>query len=124
HAPAYRTRRSNHGEYADGVYPREPVELAWQILRRHDGEVVDEAAAVGWLDDVYRSAWGDQWRAEVDGHRQRFEEAFLNFDYPYHSREEQEERFEAMFEGTEAVLAEDLIAYREALDTPIAEDGR
>jgi len=29
-----------------------------------------------------------------------------------------------MFEGTEAVLAEDLIAYRKALDTPITEDGR
>lgn len=124
HAPEYRARRRGQGEYADGVYPREPVAHGWQIMCRHDGEVVDEAAAVGWLDEVYRSSWGSQWRAEVDDHRRRFEEAFLRFDYPYDSREDLEQCFEEMFEGTEAVLSEDLPTYREALVAPTAEDGR
>lgn len=124
HAPIYKPRRGGRGEFADGVYPRDPVEHAWQILCRHSDQVVDEADAVGWLDDVYRSDWGEQWRSEVADHQAEFERAFLDFEYPYASRADREERFDELFEGTEAILAVDREAYGKALATPIRDDGR
>jgi CRISPR-associated endonuclease/helicase Cas3 len=124
HAPVFKQRRGEPGEFADGVYPREPVECGWQILCRHTGEVVDEAEAVGWLDEVYATPWGARWRAEVGEYQARFEEAFLGFEFPYGSREDLEEEFDRLFDGTEAILAEDRERYERALTTPVREDGK
>jgi CRISPR-associated endonuclease/helicase Cas3 len=124
HAPAYKTRRGESGEYADGVYPREPVETAWQILHRHADEVVIEAQAIGWLDEVYSTPWGERWRQEVRERRMVFEEVFLAFQFPFSGREELEERFDELFDGTEAILVEDRERYREALTRPVRDDGK
>lgn len=124
HAPAYKARRGARGEFADSVYPRDPVQTGWEILCRHADQLVDESRAVDWLDEVYEAPWGSQWRGEVRQHRSDFDEAFLTFPYPYDSREECEARFDEMFEGTEAILAEDRESYREALHRPVREDGR
>jgi CRISPR-associated endonuclease/helicase Cas3 len=124
HTPAYKARRGEDGEFADGVYPREPVDSGWQILCRHADEVVDETHAVGWLDEVYTTAWGEQWRQDVGRYRRDFETKFLGFEFPYSGRDELEERFDQMFEGTEAILAEDREHYREALTRPVRDDGK
>jgi CRISPR-associated endonuclease/helicase Cas3 len=124
HAPAYRERRGEPGEFADGVYPREPVETGWQILCRHADELVDEGQAAGWLDEVYATDWGGRWRSEVDDRRQEFEERFLAFEYPYRSREDLEDAFDRLFDGTEAVLAEDRDKYQQELTRPVRDDGR
>jgi CRISPR-associated endonuclease/helicase Cas3 len=114
--PAYGPRRSSGTEqYADGVYPAEPVTAAMRILTGHDGEPVDEEQANGWLDDIYTTAWGQRWRGEVLRHRDRFTEAFLTFRRPFEDRSALAEDFDTMFDGTEAVLLADLPAYRDAL---------
>ncbi|GGO20248.1 CRISPR-associated helicase/endonuclease Cas3 [Microbispora rosea subsp. aerata] len=115
HAPAFVPRRGGTGEYADGVYPRAPVEKGWAILTGQDGAEIDESQAKLWLDEVYGSAWGQEWYAEVLEHREEFSEAFLSFAHPFASREELAERFDELFDGTEAVLAEDLDAYEASL---------
>lgn len=111
HAAAFAARRKGGEEFADGVYPRSPVETGWDILTRHDGDEVDEAHARLWLDEVYGTAWGCEWHDEVLKHQTEFTEAFLGFAHPFVSRDELVERFDELFDGTEAVLAEDRDAY-------------
>ncbi len=115
HRAAYRRRRGGGGDYADGVYPREPVELARGILTRHDGEAIDEGHARHWLNEVYESPWGRTWQDEVMRHVTEFDDAFLGFAHPFDSRDDLTERFDELFDGTEAVLAEDRDAYESAL---------
>jgi CRISPR-associated endonuclease/helicase Cas3 len=124
HAPMFKERRGEQGEFADGVYPREPVESGWQILCHKAGELIDESDAVGWLDEVYATAWGERWRDEVDQRRRKFEETFLDFEYPYCSREELEEEFDRLFDGTEAILAQDRERYERELTRPVRDDGK
>lgn len=123
HTPEYRSRRGESGEFADGVYPRPPVESGWDILTRYADQVVDEAQASGWLDEVYSTPWGEQWRADVHSKRQDFENLFLTFHYPYGDREELADRFDEMFEGTEVILAEDQDEYVAALTAVSRRDG-
>ncbi|MFI7449703.1 CRISPR-associated helicase Cas3' [Nonomuraea sp. NPDC049714] len=111
HPATFAPRRAQGPEFADGVYPRTPVESGWNILSAYDGEPVDEAQARLWLDEVYGTAWGQEWHDEVERHRQEFTDAFLGFAHPFISRDDLAERFDELFDGTEAVLAEDRDAY-------------
>lgn len=104
-------RRSGDEEYADGVYPRPPVEAGWNILARHDGDEVDEGHARAWLDEVYDTAWGREWSREVLENQTKFTDAFLGFAHPFVSRDELTELFDELFDGTEAVLTQDRDAY-------------
>ncbi|MFD3759687.1 CRISPR-associated helicase Cas3' [Streptomyces sp. NPDC058622] len=115
HHPAWTTRRGQPGEYADGIYPREPVESAWTILTRHQGRAVDEADATAWLDEVYATHWGIQWRQEVLERRESFDRAFLQFRYPFEDRGTLADTFDELFDGTEAILAQDQDPYAAAL---------
>ncbi|MFY1652760.1 CRISPR-associated helicase Cas3' [Solwaraspora sp. WMMB762] len=117
HPAAYGPRRGDRSgrDYADGVYPREPVEAGWRILCGHDGQPVDEVQAGGWLDEVYATAWGQAWRADVERERRRFHDEFLSFAEPYADRSPLADRFDELFDGTEAVLQEDLGDYESAL---------
>lgn len=115
HAPTYAPRRKGGEDHADGVYPRPPVELGWDILTRHVGEEVDEGEARAWLDEVYASDWGQEWREAVDKELTTFEDAFLTFAHPFADRDDLAERFDELFDGTEAVLARDRDAYEAAL---------
>lgn len=117
HAPTYGPRRGDRSgaEYADGIYPREPVEAGWRILRAHDGAVIDEPQAEGWLNTVYGTEWGDRWRAEVASWCDGFRTAFLSFDEPFDDRGGLTEQFDEMFDGTEAILLQDQADYRDAL---------
>ena len=117
HAPAYGPRRRGGvEEYADGVYPREPVEAGWTILARHDGGVVDEDQANCWLEEIYASPWGERWRADVRYHQYQFTEAFLTFTHPFDDRDHLAESFDQVFDGTEAVLRSDIEEYAAVLD--------
>lgn len=116
HVPAYAPRRKGGEDYADGVYPRPPVEMGWDILTRHDGKEVDEGEARVWLDEVYASDWGRRWRKEVDERLTEFEDAFLSFAHPFVDRGDLAERFDELFDGTEAVLAQDRDAYEAELE--------
>ncbi|MEU8393706.1 CRISPR-associated helicase Cas3' [Nonomuraea sp. NPDC048892] len=111
HPATFAPRRTGGADVADGVYERVPVELAWDILSRHDGEPVDEAHARVWLNEVYESDWGLQWRAEVEHHRHVFADAFLTFAHPFVSRDDLAELFDELFDGTEAVLDQDRDKY-------------
>jgi CRISPR-associated endonuclease/helicase Cas3 len=95
-----------------GPYLAAPVREAWQILHRHDGELVAEAAAQQWLTDAYAGPWGRQWLADVRRARDEFAANFLTFTSPFDDRSNLEERFDQLFDGTEAVVATDLDAYR------------
>ncbi|MGW6875859.1 CRISPR-associated helicase Cas3' [Streptomyces xanthophaeus] len=118
HQPAWTARRRQPGEYADGIYPRAPVESAWHILTRHQGRAIDEADATTWLDEVYTTNWGVQWRQEVLERRESFDRAFLQFRYPFEDRTALAETFDELFDGTEAILAQDQDAYAAALAKP------
>ncbi|MFI0350925.1 CRISPR-associated helicase Cas3' [Actinomadura sp. 9N407] len=124
HAPTYRPRRGSTGEYADGVYPRQPVEAAWQILLRHDGDKIDESQATDWLNHIYASAWGIQWRDQVHQRRTAFIDRFLTFEFPFDDRSSLTEAFDELFDGTEAILLSDLDAYRAELDSVDGAAGR
>jgi CRISPR-associated endonuclease/helicase Cas3 len=120
HHPSW-TTRGDGGEYADGIYARDPVETGWQILTSHDGQVVNEADATGWLDAVYATDWGKQWRNEVINRRDEFDDVFLTFHDPFDDRSGLSEEFDRMFDGTEAILARDREDYAAALsDDPVA----
>ena len=111
--PAYTTRRGE--EYADSVYAADPVRLAMDIIARHDGQLLGERQLDGWLDHIYQSAWGEGWRRAVDRHRRAFSRAFLRFDMPFDDRSHLAAEFDKLFDGTEAILADDREAYAEAL---------
>ncbi|SEG48519.1 CRISPR-associated helicase, Cas3 family [Thermomonospora echinospora] len=124
HTPTYAPRRKGQEDYADGVYPREPVEVGFDILLRHQGAVVDEAQATTWLNDVYATPWGGTWSTEVRECRKAFQDTFLTFGHPFHDRSDLAEAFDELFDGTEAILQSDLDAYREALSTADGAAGR
>ena len=115
HSAAIVPRRKGGEDFADGVYPRSPVQAGWEIMTRADGEVIDEAHARLWLNEVYQTAWGREWREDVLRHQQEFAEAFLGFAHPFISRDELTERFDELFDGTEAILAQDRDEYEAAL---------
>jgi CRISPR-associated endonuclease/helicase Cas3 len=127
HQPAYRIPRvGEHDgeEYADGVYPHAPVRTGWQILAGHDGETIDEVQATGWLDEVYATEWGRRWREEVDRAQKAFTGDFLTFRYPFADRSQLAESFDRLFDGTEAILADDCDAYAQALNSDPGSAGR
>jgi CRISPR-associated endonuclease/helicase Cas3 len=95
-----------------GPYLAAPVHEAWHILSRHDRELVAETATQQWLTDAYAGPWGQQWLADVRRAREEFTAGFLTFTSPFDDRSNLEERFDQLFDGTEAVVASDLDAYR------------
>ncbi|WP_330182249.1 CRISPR-associated helicase Cas3' [Nocardia sp. NBC_01503] len=115
HEPAYAQRHSGGEIWADGVYEEVPTRLAWEILTRHNGQLVDENGTTAWLDEVYGSEWGKQWRASVDRYRDDFERGFLTFAQPFDDRSALADRFDENFDGTEAILTEDRDKYAAAL---------
>jgi hypothetical protein len=94
-----------------GPYLAAPVREAWRILTPHDGELVAETAAQQWLTDAYAGSWGQQWLTDVRHERDEFSASFLAFTSPFDDRSNLEERFDQLFDGTEAVVATDLVAY-------------
>jgi len=115
HQPSIGPRRGGRDEYADAVYPVEPSLAATEIIGRHEGQPIDEEQATRWLDEVYAAGWGEQWRREVEWRRREFHDAFLTFPRPFDDRSDLADAFDAMFDGTEAVLLADLPAYEAAL---------
>lgn len=124
HRPALAPRRKGGEEYADGVYLGVPVEAGWAILTRHDGRAVDEGDARAWLEEVYGTAWGQGWRDDVLRHVAEFTDAFLSFTHPFVSRDDLAEHFDRLFDGTEAVLAQDRDAYEADLGRVDGKAGR
>ncbi|MGW7055129.1 CRISPR-associated helicase Cas3' [Streptomyces sp. NPDC054887] len=125
HGPQYTPRRNDPGQwFADGIYPQAPTESAWRILTAHDGKEVDENEITGWLNTIYATPWGQTWRDGVLYFRNEFASTFLDFSYPFDSRDALAERFDELFDGTEAVLAEDRTAYAKALDQASGRAGR
>ncbi|MEV0037655.1 CRISPR-associated helicase Cas3' [Streptomyces sp. NPDC050804] len=120
HAPQYMPRSDEPGLFADGVYPKTPVALAWNILQRHHEEVIDEALSTTWLNEIYADtagSWGKEWRAELELSKERFSEAFLTWTEPFRDRSELKDDFDAMFDGKEAVLKADRDEYARRLAT-------
>lgn len=125
HPPAYRPRRGGGpAEYADGIYDAESTRLATALLARHDGQVVDEREVLGWLNEIYAGGWGQRWRQAVEHHRDEFGTAFLEFAHPFDDRSELAERFDRLFDGEEAVLADDRDEYAAALLSAEGRAGR
>lgn len=122
HTPDYRPRRRGGPvQYADGVYEAEPTKLALDLLARHDGQVVDESEVGGWLNEIYHSAWGTEWRESVEQFRDEFSTAFLTFTAPFDDRSDLAEVFAELFDGEDAVRVEDRDEYGALL---LAEPGR
>lgn len=125
HEPAYRPRRQEPGsDYADGVYPAEPVRLAWRILAGHDQQKLDEKIFGQWLNEIYASQWGQEWRAAVDDEYQAWSGNWLQFSEPFDDRDHLERAFDDLFDGTEAILDEDVTTYRRQLSENTPAVGR
>ena len=125
HTPQYRTRRGTTAQlWADGVYEKEPTELAMQILVRHDGTELSERHLAAWLDEIYGSGWGEQWRHAVARHQSQFSDRFLSFEQPFDDREDLADQFDQLFEGTEAILESDKPDYAQALNDARGKAGR
>ncbi|WP_324612813.1 CRISPR-associated helicase Cas3' [Streptomyces specialis] len=125
HQPAYTTRRNEAGTlWADGVSPAEPTRQGWDILTRHDGQTIDEPLITAWLDQIYASPWGQRWEAQVRGFQAAFQRDFLTFTDPFEDRSRLTQAFDALFDGTEAVLDADLGAFTEALTQAPGRAGR
>ncbi|QKW20545.1 CRISPR-associated helicase Cas3' [Kitasatospora sp. NA04385] len=124
HAPAWTRRSKQPGEFADGIYPREPVEAAWRHLLDHRHRIIDETDATGWLNIIYTTDWGRRWHHDVIAHRRSFENAFLTFHYPFADRSRLSRSFDELFDGTEAVLEQHLDAYTQALAQGTRAEGR
>jgi CRISPR-associated endonuclease/helicase Cas3 len=125
HEPAYRPRRSEPGsDYADGVYPAEPVRLSWQILSAHDGQNLDEKIFGRWLDEIYATGWGSTWRSEVEQEYRVWSNNWLQFSAPFDDRDHLQRAFDELFDGTEAILDEDVTSYREQLSDHTEAAGR
>lgn len=125
HPPDYRPRRGTPAElWADGVYESTPVELAMDIVARHDGAMLDEQDLSRWLDEIYSSAWGQEWRREVAYHRRVFTSRFLGFTMPFDDREALARDFDKLFDGTEGILESDKPAYSAELNSATGQAGR
>jgi CRISPR-associated helicase Cas3/CRISPR-associated endonuclease Cas3-HD len=125
HQPRY---GPSHGgapdEYADGVYEADPVRLAWQILARRHGGTLDEKMFSGWLDEIYASDWGRQWRLNVERTYRNWAKNWLEFRDPFVDRGELEDDFDQLFNGTEAILSQDAGEYRRLLNENTPSAGR
>lgn len=120
HTPQYMPRRGEPGFFADGVYPKQPVALAWNILQRHHGHIIDEAMITTWLNEIYANtdgSWGASWRTELEHFKERFTEAFLTWTEPFRDRSDLKDDFDAMFDGKEAILTTDRDEYARRLAT-------
>ncbi|MFJ5307435.1 CRISPR-associated helicase Cas3' [Streptomyces sp. NPDC088350] len=125
HAARYTPRQDAPGEwFADGIYPQAPTQAAWRILTAHDGQPVDENDITGWLNQIYATVWGTAWRQDVLAHRDQFAATFLDFIYPYDSRDDLAERFDELFDATEAILIEDRSSYAASLNQAHGRAGR
>ncbi|MEV0530804.1 CRISPR-associated helicase Cas3' [Kitasatospora sp. NPDC050463] len=124
HAPAWTRRRNQPGEYADGIYPRDPVEAGWQRLLEHQNRIISEVDATGWLNTIYSTGWGKHWHGEVATHRDAFDSAFLTFRRPFADRTDLAQTFDELFDGTEAILEQHRAAYTQALTQGTAAEGR
>lgn len=125
HAARYTPRQNAPGEwFADGIYPQAPTQAAWRILTTHDGQPVDENDITGWLNQIYATDWGTAWRKHVLFHRDQFAATFLDFTYPFDSRDDLAEQFDELFDGTEVILTEDRSSYAAALDQARGRAGR
>ena len=119
HHPEYRQRRKNNpSEYADGVYDKESVAAAMNILQRHDDAVVDETDITAWLNEIYSGQFGVAWTEQVRTADRDFTKTLLNFRKPFEARDALREQFDSMFEGKEAVLSEDRESYAALLASP------
>jgi CRISPR-associated helicase Cas3/CRISPR-associated endonuclease Cas3-HD len=124
HEPTYGPRRGDPArEYADGVYDAEAARLAWQILARHDGADLDEKLFGQWLDEVYATTWGQEWRTGVEREYRNWDEHWLQFKHPFDNREHLEREFDQLFDGAEAILEEDVGRYRELLNKGTTAQG-
>ncbi|MEE1783260.1 CRISPR-associated helicase Cas3' [Streptomyces sp. SP17BM10] len=125
HSPAWTRRRGQAGDFADGIYPREPVETGWERLTAHADGPVGETDATTWLNTIYTATpWGRQWHDEVITHRDAFDTAFLQFRRPFADRTGLAQTFDDMFDGTEAILEQDRDAYTGALAQGTDAEGR
>jgi len=125
HPPDYRPRRGGGPtEYADGVYDADPTRLAMALLTRHDGHVVDERDVLGWLNEIYTSDWGTEWRQAVTQSRDDFRAAFLDFALPFDDRSRLAGKFDELFDGAEAVLTDDRDEYTDLLLSARGAAGR
>lgn len=123
HTPRYSPRKNE--EFADGVYPREPVEAALELLTAADGQTLTEHTATEWLNRIYDSTdWGRRWREQVLANQREFTEAFLTFKFPFDDRTVLAETFDRMFDGMDGLLIEDREDYTEALNTADGASGR
>jgi CRISPR-associated helicase Cas3/CRISPR-associated endonuclease Cas3-HD len=124
HEPSYGPRRADPAEYADGVYGAEPARLAWQILARHDGDELDEKLFGQWLDTVYATGWGQEWRTEVEREYRNWDRDWLQFQQPFDNRDHLSDEFDKLFDGAEAILEEDADEYLHLLTKGTTAQGR
>lgn len=95
------------GSIPDGspVYSEHLVLPAINLLHAANGQMIDESAVQGWLDDIYSGEIGSQWEQEVNRSRRDFRRDVLNTLSVFDSSPELEKRFDDLFDGTELLPA-------------------
>jgi CRISPR-associated endonuclease/helicase Cas3 len=95
------------GGIPDGspVYSNHLVHPAIDLLRTANGQMIDESAIQGWLDDIYSGGIGRQWEQEVNRSRRDFRRDVLDTLSVFDSSPELEKCFDDLFDGTELLPA-------------------
>ncbi len=86
-----------------GIYKPEYVAGAIRVLTAVDKQPIDESHLGQWLDSIYEGSLANDWRQQVEAHREEFVQACLKDLRAFESKPELTERFDALFDGNEVL---------------------
>ncbi|MDD3654365.1 MAG: CRISPR-associated helicase Cas3' [Desulfotomaculaceae bacterium] len=94
-------------EPSDGqqVYQDELVLKSLEILKRNNGNIINEEEISSWLDEVYRGGIEERWNNEFQEAYTEFEASCLNTMRAFDAKESLKELFYRAFDGMEVLPA-------------------
>lgn len=102
-APVYVFTEPNNGQ---GVYSTDLVKEAIKVLYNYaDGNLLNEGAVQGWLDEIYTGDVLEDWERRYQITAKEFREAFIKNLQPFASDKSFARAFERLFDGVEVLPA-------------------
>ncbi|MCS6907439.1 MAG: CRISPR-associated helicase Cas3' [Anaerolineales bacterium] len=92
-------------EPSDGqrIYNPELIRRTLQLLRSHNGRVLDENQVNEWLDEIYADRIAEQWEREYRQSVREFETACVDTLRPFYTVNRIENQFNRLFDGIEVL---------------------
>lgn len=101
YAPVHVFTQPNDGQK---IYNPELIARTLQILRRENGNPVDESKIGNWLDEIYSGEIAEQWQKEYSIAAKEFEDICVNTLRPFETADDNlEDQFNKMFDGIEVL---------------------